>query len=347
MMKALRKNYKTIFWILAILIIPPFVWWGAGSYSGKEKLPNYAGTIGKTKISLNEYRAVYFDLSRSLGELFGSQPPENLLQELTWTRLLLIQEAKNRGVKVTDQEVRARIEQFSHFQKGGHFDPVSYQQALGDRARVFEEGIRQELLLQKLQETATAGVSVTEEETRSEYTKENEKIQISYALIPIAKNETTISNDPVALNANPSEETQKEREEARQKANRLHQELEQKIQSGISPADAFNQAGLSVTRTEPLTRKGVIGEMGYQPSLMDAAFGAPEEKLGPMIEVSDGFCLFWTEKKISIEENRFQTEQAEFQKHLLEKKKSDAFNQWITQLRDKTPIKSALADLQN
>jgi len=323
----MRKNYKTIFWILAILIIPPFVWWGAGSSSEKEKAPSYAGSIGKTKVSLNEYRAVYFDLSRSLGELFGSQPPENLLRELTWTRLLLIQEAKNRGVKVTDQEVRARVEQFSHFQKGGHFDAVSYQQALGDRARVFEEGIRQELLLQKLQETATGGVSVSEEETRSEYTKENEKIQMAYVLI--------------------SEETQKKQEEARQKANQLHQELEQKIQSGISPADAFNQAELSVAHTEPLTRKEVIGEMGYQPSLLDAAFGTPEGKLGPMIEVNDGFCLFWTEKEISIEENRFQTEKAEFQKHLLEKKKSDAFNQWITQLRDKTPIKSALADLQN
>jgi hypothetical protein len=347
MMKALRKNYKTIFWILAVLIIPPFVWWGAGSYSEKGKAPSYAGTIGKIKVSFNEYRAVYLDLSRSLGELFGSQLPENLLQELTWTRLLLIQEAKNRGIKVSDQEVRARIEQFSHFQKGGHFDPVSYQQALGDRARVFEEGIRQELLLQKLRETTTAGVSLTEEETRSEYTKENEKIQISYALIPVAKNETTTSNDPTALNASPSEETQKEREAVRQKANQIHQELEQKIQSGISPADAFNQTGLSVTHTEPLTHKGVIGQMDHQPSLMDAAFGTTEGKLGPMIEVSEGFCFFWTEKKISIAENRFQTEKANFQKQLLEKKKSDAFNQWIAQLRDKTPIKNALTDLQN
>lgn len=346
MMKALRKNYKTIFWILAVLIIPPFVWWGAGSYSEKEKAPSYAGTIGKTKVSLNEYRAVYFDLSRSLGELFGSQPPESLLQELTWTRLLLIHEAKNRGVNVSDQEVRARVEQFSHFQKGGHFDPVSYQQALGDRARVFEEGIRQELLLQKLQETATAGVSVTEEETRSEYIKENEEIQIGYTLISIPKNET-VSSDQTALNAAPSEEIQKKREEIRQKANRLHQEVEQKILSGISPADAFSQTSISVIHTEPLTRQGVVPQLGYQPALLDAAFETPEGKFGPLIEVSDGFCLFWTEKKIPMDEPHFQTEKAEFQKRLLEKKKSDAFNQWITQLRDKTPIKSALADLQN
>ena len=346
MMKLLRKNYKTVFWILAILVIPPFVWWGAGSSSQKEKLPNDAGTIGKTRVSLSEYRAVYFDLSRSLGELFGSQPPESVLQELTWTRLLLIYEAKNRGIKVTDQEVRARIEQFSHFQKGGYFDPTSYQKALGDRARAFEEGIRQELLLEKLQETVTADVSVTEEEARSEYTKENEKIQMAYTLIPIPKSEP-VPSDNTALNASPSEETEKKREEIRQKANQFHQELEQKIQSGISPADAFNQASLSVTHTEPLIRKGVIPQLGYQPALLDAAFGAPEGKFGPLIEMSDGFCLFWTEKKIPIDENQFHEAKADFQKRLLEKKKGDAFNQWITQLRDKTPIKSDLANLKN
>jgi len=50
-----RKNMKRIMWALAILIIPAFVIWGAGtSEKRKEKGPSYAGKVFARKVSFEE-----------------------------------------------------------------------------------------------------------------------------------------------------------------------------------------------------------------------------------------------------------------------------------------------------
>lgn len=341
MMKALRKNYKKIMIGLAILVIPPFVWWGTGPSSQKEKIPKYAGVIGSHKIAFQEYRAVYTHLYQSLRDLFDSAPAEDIITELTWTRLLLLQEAKNRGLKITDQEVRNRIEQFPHFQKEGKFDSADYQKALGERARFFEENLRQELLLDKLQEHVTSSIQLTEDEIRNEFMKENEKIELAYALIPIPQEQNSdndVSKDSVS----------KDRETLRQKANDYHQQLDQKIKSGISAEEAFKQSGLEeIIHTEPLSRNATIPNLGYQPALLDAAFGTPEGNLGPLIEINNDFCLFWVVKNSVPSDETFQAEKANYSIRLLERRKQRSFNEWLADLRQKTPIKSNLSDLKD
>ena len=48
-----RKNMKRIIWVLAILIIPAFVIWGAGtSDKKKRKGPDYAGKIFDRKVTV-------------------------------------------------------------------------------------------------------------------------------------------------------------------------------------------------------------------------------------------------------------------------------------------------------
>ena len=348
MLKTLRKNYKIIIIGIAILTIPAFVWWGAGTSSQGGKIPNCAGIIGKPKITLSEYHSTSIAISRSLARVFGSEPSENLVDELTWNRLLLLYEIKNRRIKISDLEVRNHIEQLPHFQKDGGFDAESYQKAFGDHARSFEESIRQELAIDKLEKSITSDTQVNEEEIRSTYLQENEKIQLAYILVAIPKPESPNSgNTDNTLNSVPSEETQKMREETRKKAEEYHQALEQKINSGISSSEAFSQLGLTVTSTEPLTRKGVIPQLGYQPTLLESAFQTSEGKLGPLTEIADGFCLFWVEKTTPLDESDFKTRKDDYRKRLLEKKKNEKFNQWFSELRQKTPLKNFLADLKN
>lgn len=323
MMKSLRKNYKTILWVLAVLIIPPFIWWGAGSYADKDKIPAHAGFIGDSKISLREYRTVYEALYRSMKDLFGGIPSEEILEELTWTRLLLLHEAKQRKIRVTDEEVRRHISQIPHFQKDGRFDPASYQRAFGEHARSFEESIRQDFLLQKLQETVTAGIEVSGEELLNEYVMENKKVGFSYVLI--SKDQTQPS------------------------AQERYQELEQKIQSGIAPADAFTQAGLSPVSTELLNENEVIPQLGPQPKLMEAAFKTDAGKLGPLADLQQqGYCLFWVnDKVIPKEEDLRDDDRTVYQEKLLQRKKNNRFYEWLSEIQEKTPIKSALSNLKN
>ena len=363
MMKALRKRYKLVLWGLAILIIPPFVWWGAGTSGDQKKMPGYAGFIGKHKVSLKEYLLVYSSLSNSLAQWYGNHPPENLLDELTWTHLLLLHEARNRGIKISDEAVRKNIAEISHFQKDGQFDPVSYRKAFGDYARDFEERIRQQLTIDKLRENISQGIAVADDEVETEYTKEYSKVQLSYAIIAIPKKETQVQNPsqipdrkeeslpeppPVpALNPAPAEDIQKKRDSIHRNAEQSHEEIKQKIAAGIPIADAFAQLTLPLTLTEPLSRHGIIPQLGYQPSLIESAFETPEGTLGPLIELADGFCLFWTGKKIPPDETSFQTEKETFQQRLLEKKQEENFSQWFSELKKKTPIKKTLPDLKD
>ncbi len=322
MMKALRKNYKTILWVLAILVIPPFIWWGAGSYTDRGKIPAHAGFIGNTKISLREYRTVYDALYRSLQDLFGSIPSEQILEELTWTRLLLLHEAKQRKIQVSDEEVRTHISQIPHFQKDGHFDPASYQRAFGEHARSFEESIRQDLLLQKLQESITAGIEIPEEELRNEYAAENDTVNFSYVLIAKDQNQPS--------------------------AQERYQELEQKIQAGLSPADAFAQAGLSPVATGLMKRNDLIPQLGPQPNLMETAFKSAPGKLGPLVDLQQqGHCFFWVTDRVATNEENFKNNRAAYQENLLQRKKNARFYEWLSEIREKTPIKSALSNLKN
>ena len=126
-----RKTMKRILWTLAILIIPPFVFWGAGSaLRSREKGPTYAGIIFGKKISFEEYASALEATKHQAMMMYGAKLDEIYealhLEQQAWERLILLKEARKRRIRVSDNEVIEIIQRFPFFQSRGRFDERAY-----------------------------------------------------------------------------------------------------------------------------------------------------------------------------------------------------------------------------
>lgn len=187
-----RKTMKRILWALVILIIPPFTFWGVGSVvRSKQKGPTGAGAIFGKSVSFEEHNNALQAVNHQAMMMYGSRLSdiyENLnLERQAWERLLLLKEAKRKGLRVKDKEVIETIQNFPFFQSRGIFDNRSYelmiQQIFRIEPRQFEEEMRDSLTIAKLHDSVIKDVKITDEEIKQEYKNENEKSKICYILI--------------------------------------------------------------------------------------------------------------------------------------------------------------------
>lgn len=182
-----KKNMKRIMWALAILIIPAFVIWGAGSSKDKnQKGPEYAGKIFNKKISFDQYADMWRVTRDSLIRSYGNNIPAEIIDQMAWTRIILLEMAKRVKIGVSDIELFKAIASYPLFQRNGLFDKNLYKSMLGDNAKGFEEKLRDDIRISKLREKITSNVSITEEEIKNAYIKKYEKIKTSYISIPFS-----------------------------------------------------------------------------------------------------------------------------------------------------------------
>ena len=106
-----------------------------------------------------------------------------ILQQLV-NEYLQLTEAERLGLQVTDAEIRRRIVGLPGFQENGQFiGEQRYLQLLqSQRPPVspaeFEEDIRRQLLVERLQTTVTQWVSISDEEVEEEHRRRNEKVKV-------------------------------------------------------------------------------------------------------------------------------------------------------------------------
>lgn len=190
MLKKLRnKNTSKKIWIiLTILILPAFVLWGSGSIIRSRQETGVLGKIFGKKISSLEYK----DALQAVKNLAIIQFGDNLsevqkylnLEAQAWERIILLVEAKRRKIKISDKEIIELIQSYPFFQKKNRFDQAIYSSMLEyvfrTPTRIFEEQIRQNLMLSKLYKEVTNGLNLTDEEIKKEYRKNNEQVSIYY-----------------------------------------------------------------------------------------------------------------------------------------------------------------------
>ena len=154
MLKIIRKKARLIMTLIAILIIPAFILWGVPNQKGKKR---YAGVVLGKKISWDRYyrnlRACEHQAKLIYGDKFNELRKKLDLEKQTWQRLILLEKAKRRGIKVEDKEVIAAIEKIPLFQDKEGFNKKRYDQILKYlrvEAREFEEEIRDSLKISKI-----------------------------------------------------------------------------------------------------------------------------------------------------------------------------------------------------
>jgi peptidyl-prolyl cis-trans isomerase D len=197
MLNLLRKKkvMKKLLWGLAIIIIPAFVLWGAGSLS-KRKFPyKYIGTIEGKKVSVEEFIKSAGDVRIELFLNYFNQPEaldkfqkdRPFLNRLAWENLIIKANAKKDNVSVPDKEVVDFVTRHPLFVRGGAFDNKLYNyilaNSLGISARDFEESVRTFLITIKYKTDIIKNVTVAPDELRQSYKNEFEKARLSYIVI--------------------------------------------------------------------------------------------------------------------------------------------------------------------
>jgi len=202
-----KKTMKRLLWGLAIIIIPAFVFWGAGSALRGRQGASHAGKLFGRKISFEEYTDSFQAVRNKAIMMYGTNLNEIYeslnLENQAWQRLILVKEARSQGIKISDKEVVEKIEGFPFFQSDEKFDTKAYEMILKQVFRIeprqFEEEIRDTLMIAKLQESVTEGLDVSDEDLLDEYKKENEKSKIAFIMIKPRKFEDDVKIDETTL----------------------------------------------------------------------------------------------------------------------------------------------------
>jgi peptidyl-prolyl cis-trans isomerase D len=182
MLEQMRKHMNWIMWIILILVIVTFLFFGIyPSDRGRGE----AATVNGEVITAGDLDRAYRNMYETYRQIFKDQFTDAMartlrqqaLRDLVQSRLL-VQEASRIGLQVSDEEVRAAIMRTPAFAPGGRFDKAAYERYLdyiNVKPSAFEETQREFMLKQKIERVIEDGVDVTEDELKAAYAARNAK----------------------------------------------------------------------------------------------------------------------------------------------------------------------------
>ncbi len=371
MLKILRnkKTAKKIWIGLAVIIIPAFAFWGFGGAGRDQDEPAVAGKIFGRNVSNSEFRESLLAVRTLAVMQFGDKLPEIEkylnFEGQAWERLILLQEAKRRKIKVKDQEVITEIQSAPYFHDKNGFSNKIYQEILRYvlrlQPRVFEEQTRQNLLLSKLYAQVTQNVKITDAQVREEYIKANEELSIYYIASKFEEFAKTIkpSDSQIQLYFEQNKEMFKQPPQDNQPA-RIPEftEVKDKVRQAFINATAkaaaerkinecaqnlqqmdFDRAaaasGLKSVSTGFFKSSGLIEDLGPARNFWSSAKQLKDGQPSSIITGEGGYYIIKLKSIKPVEEDQFLKEKEEFSKRALSLKKNEALDQFFNELKKK------------
>lgn len=183
-----KRNSMMILLVFAAIIIV-FIFWGVGpTGDGGNAVAVVDGETITTQDYLNTYRNEYEYYRRNFQGEFNEQVAEEMglkkrALDIIINRTLVVEAARDEGVRVADEEVQRAIMAMPVFQEAGVFNKQRYFDVLSaNRLKPgdFEDGVMHDLLAQKMRERVISNVTVTEGEVRDAYMAENRQVDLRY-----------------------------------------------------------------------------------------------------------------------------------------------------------------------
>ena len=201
MLKTMRKNVKalapTLWIVIATFIISIFAIWGGGGSLGERGREDTVASMGKDRITTDSFYLALRNRLEALQKEFSGlnknfiqqlNIPQQVLEQMIQQNLLA-QKAREMGITASSQEVRDRV--VSLFQRDGKFIGFNEYRQILEYNRMslsqFENGLKEEIVLNKMIQLLTAGITATPEELWQNYQKQNESAKIEYLLLEESK----------------------------------------------------------------------------------------------------------------------------------------------------------------
>ncbi|HEX5716293.1 MAG TPA: peptidyl-prolyl cis-trans isomerase, partial [Thermoanaerobaculia bacterium] len=207
MLKVFRDNLKHLKWILVfvVLVFIFFVWADFGTGIGNQGPggPRVAAYVGDGEVTLTEFERQYRQLEGLYSQIYGDRMTPELARQrgLPMQALnqavnmeILLAEARGMGLEVTDAELRDNILQEPTFldEQGRFIGEDRYQELVRNRLgyaspSLFEQSLREELLVRKLMDILNANLYVSDKEVEEAYREQVERARIRYIQLPRAR----------------------------------------------------------------------------------------------------------------------------------------------------------------
>ncbi len=191
-----RRNSYFVIIIFAVIIVG-FVFFGVAPSSKKadDGASQVVAIVNGSEITSGEYSNVYKRQLDYYKDIFKDRWDEDtlvrlnlrekVLEELIEKRLVS-QEAGKRKIKASREDIQARIMRYDAFNKDGVFDKETYFKVLQQNRMKpgdFEESLGGEIVLGKMHQSIVAGITVSEDEIKAAFDKENKQIKYEYSKI--------------------------------------------------------------------------------------------------------------------------------------------------------------------
>jgi len=204
MLDRMRRHKGWLKWSLAIVVVA-FIWLYIPTFMDN---PADAGgrdvvaSVDGREITVARFHRVYQQQMQAYRNMYGANMDDRLLRQLGIEQRIVQQmieeelalaEAGRLGIAASDEEVRARIQALPAFQQDGHFvGEQQYRQILMSanppyRASEFEDQLRRQIVMEKLQNALTGWVTVSGEEVEEEFRRRNEKVKLAVVSFPADK----------------------------------------------------------------------------------------------------------------------------------------------------------------
>lgn len=283
----------------AALIIPTFVLWGVGSaIRSEKKAARYAGELFGEKITFERFYKSFNVTRQAVVKNYSIEFPQEVIADMAWSRLILIEEARRRKITVNNEELAAEIKSLPQFQTNGVFSLTLYKDMLGDRARLFEEELKNDLLIKKLKDAISNDVHLSEDELKAEYTNQNEKAKISYVIISpdSLKDKITVTDEEIASYFNNNKERFKKPIEVNLEYVEISPELIDKIDEAGSNRtndlkDLSRLFSLTIKETGFFAQDEPAPGIGLIPDIHQEAFKLKEGRISEPIETPKGYII--------------------------------------------------------
>jgi peptidyl-prolyl cis-trans isomerase D len=320
MLKVFRHKgvAKKVLWVISAIIIISFGFgFGMSRYGDSFNINQSAGKVYGKTISLKEYNRHYKNTHDQAVMMHGANIEKVLsmmdMDNETWTRIILLKAAEDRGIKASDMEVIQFIQTIAFFQRDGEFDKRLYANIVKNvfrrEPRDFEEGLRDQIKIIKIFSPELKAINFSDEAVRKEYEHRNQKVQVNYTLVTPETFATGITVDDKDLNAyfdthredflEPeavkatvitlplnAKASETEKSEASKKAD----ELLKKLNTGADLMTASKEANASVKDTGFFNMEMPSPELSSLELLQQVFNGKSGDILGP-VEIAQGYQI--------------------------------------------------------
>ena len=309
-MSTMKWIRKRIGWIAGVAVGGMVLWLAFSAATLQRAQEGNAGFLFGRPVPVQEYRRALEAVTREallrFGDRYRQQAPEPQLQQQAWERLILLTEARQLGLRISDQEVIQEIQKIPTFQtREGAFDRAGYETvmrySLGTTPRVYEEEVRDHLAIRKMFERAIGTPQVTDAELLQGFHRREDQIQVRFLSLPHPSLAREIAD---AARQDPSQ------------MEKAAGQLKFKIKTTglFKPSQPAAELGLSA---------GTLG------AVLDLK---PGEISSPLPNASRQWLILQLVKKEAADENGLAAARADLEKELLDQKRLESYFTWYQDL---------------